>query len=588
MEKTALSLYHGGKDKGRPPVTFYFPEPGIADKVHLQRKGDTGKGWQTALLGATGIGWLFSYRQYTIEKAATFVAEPSEPVICLRVHVGDGASLGYGEAGENVPLDFRDNRIFWQGGRSTEYRLMPGEHTLVELYVRPECLSNLVHMPVVAEMIAVSRTESSGNMEQFIFSDSEALDAFLWAFLEELDTRTPTAERFHYLCECLVLMALGEAVDVLPPDDSFPETSTGENVHTSDPKSTKTYDFPPAQQEALQSLEGLDRKQLLRKFRSLHKKAKKLESLLKLDKELASAVDKVAGPIRQVHKERLADAYMDTAKFLAVAHGKQDLTTNQLTLVKRAVIRSCKRAFENRMPNLSEAQFYSEWSDRPYVSQPLGMDVFSDILSMLLPSGSPDFTGLDTDPKGRLLLDEKIREALGFGHMSDFTGETADDKPAEVVTLYKYLMERLSETLDFREDEGLERSDTVRMLDNAYEHNDLLGLIQVEVSQLADIPGYAEQQDDWKLRWFILALGEDIDYFREMLDELGESPAYADLRLFKKLGKDIRKLRKVLASGKDVCALRSDWLAGELASVSAGPTVDGIVNLAKHILTPKR
>ncbi|MCT1523657.1 hypothetical protein [Sphingobacterium hotanense] len=587
MEKTALSLYHGEKERLRSPITFHFPEPDSGDRIHVQKGGDSGEGWQSASLDASGIGRYLSYRTYKITQSTTFTSEISEPVVALRIQIVGEAYCRYGEA-EIFPTLWKEDecRLFWQGGHKLENHLLPGEHVQLDLFLRREHLEPLSGRTVIRNILKEDSLATDG-LPVFV-ADSQ-VESFLGTMLEEIDTRSPTVERFHYLCDCLILMCLGEKVEVLPPESAVTGERDGAQEEGPDPvKTPKEYVFPPAQKEVLLSLDGQERRQLIRKFGSLRRKVEKQENLWKTEDQLSRTIDKIVTRIKQTHSERLADTYMDIARFLATAHGRELLAENQRTLLRRAVIRACKQAFENRMPSFSEAEFYTKWSGRPYVSRPFGMDVFADLLSMILSPGAPGFSGADDTPKGRMLFEEKIRETFGFRHMSDFTGETANDKPWEVVNLYEYLMERLSDTLDLREDKGLERSDIVRMLDNAYERNDLLGLVRIEITHFADELGYLEQQDEGKLKWFILALRDDLDYFQERLEELRGSPAYSDLQLFNRSGSHMEKFKKVLTTRASESGLTADRLAQELASVSADPVADKIVGLARRILIPGR
>src|SRR5690606_20754668 len=157
-----------------------------------------------------------------------------------------------------LQLDFMDNRIFWQGDRITENRLMEDEHTLVELYFRPECLSHLADRKTVMDIIDQSLTERNGPIDQYIFSDSGGLDSFLWNMLEEIDTKSTSVERFHYLCDCLFLLCLGEKVEVKPQPDMEEEEQSEK-----DGAGDRLYEPSPPEQEILSKLEGVNRNGLL-------------------------------------------------------------------------------------------------------------------------------------------------------------------------------------------------------------------------------------------------------------------------------------------------------------------------------------
>src|SRR5690606_24310005 len=50
------------------------------------------------------------------------------------------------------------------------------------------------------------------------------------------------------------------------------------------------------------------------------------------------------------------------------------------------------------------------------------------------------------------------------------------------------------------------RSDAIRLLDHAYEYNDYLALLRLEVKHLAHDATYLAKQNDEKLHWYIVAL----------------------------------------------------------------------------------
>lgn len=294
MDKTVLSIYHGEKGKQRSPITFHFPEPKAGGKVHTGKGGDTGKGWQTRSLSAAGIGRLFCYRQYRVTQPVMFITEPSEPVVCLRIHVGKAAIFGY--KGEKIPfqLDFMDSRIFWQGDRITENRLMEDEHTLVELYFRPECLSHLSGRKAVMDIIDQSLTERNGPIDQYVFNSSGELDAFLWNMLEEIDTRSTSVERFHYLCDCLLLLCLGEQLEVEPrPETEEEQAQKGKTEE-------KRYEPSPPEQEILSELQDTDRNGLLEELHTLLAEKERLKQAVRREREFDREVKSVAEALRRL------------------------------------------------------------------------------------------------------------------------------------------------------------------------------------------------------------------------------------------------------------------------------------------------
>lgn len=582
MKKTVLSIYHGEKGKQRSPITFHFPEPDPGGSVHIGKLSDAGKGWQTRSLSAAGIGRLFGYRQYRVTQPVTFITEPSEPAICLRIHVGKGAAFGYQGEKTRLQLDFMDNRIFWQGERITENSLMEDEHTLVELYFRPECLSHLADRKTVMDIIDQSLTERNGPIDQYVFSGSGELDKFLWNMLEEIDTKSTSVERFHYLCDCLLLMCFGEKVEVeLRPDTEEEEPSDKDRAGDG------RYEPSQPEQEILSELEGVNRNGLLEELGILLAETDRLKQTVRRERELDREVKEIAEAVRRLPFEKLGTEYMKAAYLLAGWHKSKEIPTKNRKILKQAIVSSCESAFALRLPAMDEMDFYVEWSGTPYVSGPMGADMMTDLLSLFLPPDAPKLTTADGTPRSGNLLLEQIREAFGFKSMSEIKGETAKDKPKEVVELYQRLMDHFCDTLGFGKEGEILRSDIVRELDAAYQENDLLTLLQIEAENLAGDPDYIGGQDDNRLRWLIVALRFDRDDYKEMLQEMEESQAYHDLQRFHRLGDDMEKFRRHLKRNLKKLAPVSNEFSSLLTDITAYPSAGKAMMLAESILASR-
>ncbi|MGV6945470.1 hypothetical protein [Sphingobacterium kyonggiense] len=582
MKKTVLSLYHGEEGRKRSPITFHFPEPDPRSSVHIGRLSEAGKGWQTRSLSAAGNGRLFCYRQYRVARPVTFITEPSEPAICLRIHVGKGAAFGYQGEKTRLQLDFMDNRIFWQGDRITENRLMEDEHTLVELYVRPECLSHLADRKAVMDIIDQSLTERNGPIDQYVFNGAGELDTFLWNMLEEIDTMSTSVERFHYLCDCLLLLCLGEKVTVEPRPDTEEERKSEK-----DKDGDKRYEPSPSEQEILSELEGMDRNGLLGELHMLLGETERLKQAVRRERELDIEVKGIAEAIRRLPHEKLGTEFMKAANLLAGWHNNKNMPAKSRKVLKRAIVSSCESAFELRSPSMEEMDFYVEWSGRPYVSAPIGADMMTDLLSLFLPPDAPKLAPMDGTPRSGNLLMEQIREAFGFNSLSEIKGETAQDRPKEVVELYQSLMEHFCGTLDIGKDGAILRSDIVRELDAAYRENDLLTLLQIEAENLAADPDYIDRQADERLRWLIVTLRFDRDSLGELLREMEECPGYDDLQRFHRLGDDMEKFRRHLERNQKKMIPVSNEFSSLLADITDHPSADKVMALAKSILASR-
>lgn len=142
-------------------------------------------------------------------------------------------------------------------------------------------------------------------------------------------------------------------------------------------------------------------------------------------------------------------------------------------------------------------------------------------------------------------------------------------------------------SLDFGKEGEILRSDIVRELDAAYQENDLLTLLQIEAENLAGDPDYIGGQEDNRLRWLIVALRFDRDDYKEMLQEMEESPAYHDLQRFHRLGDDMEKFRRQQKRNLKKLVPVSDEFSSLLAEITAYPSAGKAMILAECILASR-
>lgn len=578
MENEALCIYHAEKGGKKPPIAFKFPEPKDGSTVPISIVDNTGKGWFVSSLTAIGVGRLFCFRQYSVFLPVTFTFEPSEPVVCLRIHVGVGAKLAYKGGGKPISLEFRDSRIFWQGNRILENRLMADEHTLIELYFRPKSLSHLSDRAVVMDLIDLSLTEKYGPLDQYVFNCSNQLDTFVWDMLDEMNTHPLSVERFHYLCDCLLLMCLGEEVQVAPRP--IPAVDLMDNTGTTEPHYKPSSD----ELEMLAELEGRDRNALTEELHALLAETAHLKQSIMAERELNKKLEEVAAAINEETYDKAATEFMKFARLMADWHKSKKLTAKQKKLLKEAIVYASESAFVIRPPSVQELDFYVQWAGRPYAPPPVQMDTLASFISRFLPPDAPKISPVDGTDRSKNLFLEQIEEAFGLGKFASKKAQAAEHKPKEVVELYQKLMDRFCDTLDFGKEGQLLRSDIVRELDRAYHYNDLLTLLQIEAENLAVDPEYTAKQSTDKLKWMIVALRFYREDFRMLQQEQEDSPAYHYLQTYHRLGDDMQHFRQFLENYvTELNPVISEFVE-ILEDIESEPSEFKVVTLAKCIL----
>lgn len=515
MKNKVLSVFQGEKGRRRPPLIISFPEPEAEGSTFISKLGSNGDGWQVSTVSVYGIGRLLHSTQYIIDKAAvTFVSEPSEAVVCLRIYMGENSEFGYQGEQERLELDITDIRIFWQGERITENRMPEGKHGMIEVFFRPECLYHLSDRESISDIIDQSLTKKYVPLDQIVCNGSEHLQIFLDNLIEEIYTKSISVERFHYLCDCLLLICLGEYVEVEPREETEEEISEMEEVVD------EKYKPSIEEQEILSELEKTSRAKLLKLIPPLIKEKKELKLEINEKREITKKLNQIINELSLPMYEEIRSKLMNTAYLFAEWH-KKDFSDKDKKLLHKGIVISCKMAFQWGRPSIEEMAFYVKWSDKHFVSEEMDIGDLSSFLSQAFQEEDKSNMPKDS-PQSKKMMIEKINEIFGIKGLEEVFGKKEKNKSKEVVELYQKLMEHFYDTLEIGEDGEIVPSDIVHELDEAYRENDLIALLNIETDSFDLDSDYLSKQEDEKLKWLIVSLRLYIDGMEEIIQEMEE------------------------------------------------------------------
>jgi len=577
MNNSALFITHLAESEKESPMRILFSEPQLHEQAILFKSGNSGKGWQNMHLGAIGIGRYLSYRIYDIKETTLFTTKVSEPVICLSIRWGDGSNIRLSTEHPNHIIDVARNFLFWQGCCKVEQELLIGKHAHVDIFFKSECLANLSHHPIINQLLEQAATLPNGNIGQFEIAESEQLEAIIMKVIEEIELYKITAERFAYLCDSLLLLAIGEDITITPPENEIKkERNLSERQFFYKPKA--------AEQKMLDEVKNMDRATLLMKYHHLFNIVAEKQKLQEIEIELHKTVKKHAIKIWGNEKEALAYLYLGASGIFEAEYDKGTTSEEEKLLIKKAIVKACDLSFELKDPTLQDMVYYMRWSENDPKIGELDELQIKNFMNVLIPNNTIDF---NTDPshRGNTLLLEQIKEAFGIRPMSDIMGIEPKDKPKEIVELHKRLTNHCVDTLELNSETGVKRSDIIRELDSAYEYDDLVRLLQIEIEQLCDELGYVERQDEEKLKWLIVALKRTDQECDEFLAELKMARKYYDLQLFHSLGNNLAKFKKEIRNQANKTYESGLALAGEIRKVISGNGEPKyILELAQYIL----
>src|SRR5699024_8175288 len=161
----------------------------------------------------------------------------------------------------------------------------------------------------------------------------------------EIDETKVSVERFHHLFDSLILMCLGEQVDVGPRFDRqdeeqiAQEKASEEDLH---------YLPDPEVKNILDELEGASRLALSTQFYELMDKIEEHKQLIQEEKELEEKLHEVLIETSSIRNERLGKDQMKAAYLLADWYKK--VSQKNKKILKKAIIGFCETSFELSAP----------------------------------------------------------------------------------------------------------------------------------------------------------------------------------------------------------------------------------------------
>jgi len=579
MGKPALKFGHSSKERVLSDMDVMRQEPCSKDNVFLSKGGGIGPGWEYNSLSATGSDRLLSFRKYEIKEPSEFKSEISEPVICLSIRCGYKGKIGFPEGLSDPYFEERENFLFWRCERKVERYLSKGEHVQVDLFIRPEALYHLEHIEVIKAIIEQS---TLGEHYLFELGRDGRVDSFLLEFLNELEEKPPATARFSYLCDCLLLLYLGETIDAL----SFPAANGGEILESIKNVGTQRHFLPTyAQHEIIMDLQGKSNEKLVQKFWSCYALVDKKKAVWEREIALAKEVRKCTDAILGDAKKELAKLYIKIAAILQEALDKFEIDKKERNIIHRSILRAFKLSFRLLRPDNEDLAFYYSCIGDPFSFDDEEFNLVSDVEFALYDSVPAYFVIPNNMSEYRACYNQTT-----FGDNFKKNGIVGQQEAIsiEVTQLYSNLMEHFLDSLDFGEDMGIPTNEIVMELDSAYESDDLISLLQIEIEHFAGDRRYIESQEDDRLKWFIVALCAADDMLDAALDDLKMDSKYENLQKYHALRKNMRRFKNTIEKQGSCINNRLTLLEIKLRAVSDTPSFEYISDLATTILSLKK
>jgi len=570
MNKNVMMFQHHIEGGHVSPLVFHFPEPHPHAPVLTQQEGDHGQDWDMHIFQAKGIGRLLAFRNYDVRKKVRVISEISEPAICLSIRwkVKEDSSRAAEDADPKVTV--HGALVLLEEDRKMPLQLERGELACVDLFVRPENIGELSHHPAIKSLISPFAYPDEDHQLPETEIDGQLTD-LAQSIFDEIKLNCPTAERFTQLCDTLLRLFLGEEVEVepAPPRDDCPWEQS-------------SYEPNAAERIMLDALHGLDQKDLLVKVKTLYKENAARSRLRKTEESRNNLAKKYAEIAWAFSRENLADLYLSAAYYIAAEYEK--VSSRYKAKCRKALLRACELSFELVPASPVLSAFYGRWSGQKIVAKVLAIDDITRLLSILLPAEKMNFTK-DSSRRGKRLFNEQVKEVFGFRPLSQVAGQNKKYTAKEVLELYNYLMEYYVETIELN-DNSIQRSNIIRELDAAYEENDFITLLQIEIDELGRVD-YFNSMDLERLQWVMVALLYREQELTDFFISMETDPEYEELRLVHELDNSLSNFRREILKRKKELDGKAKIVSSDLKQLFGKGEGSHTVELADYILKLK-
>lgn len=437
---------------------------------------------------------------------------PNEPVVTFHIQmVSDHYSRFSDDANPNLWIA-NQNRLFWQNKETVIYELPYGVCRHLDLFFRPDHFLEMANRyPVLREMAMEVKTSTSGSLDFFVALHDQDINVLVDQLFDELGKYMVSKERFQHLVECLLLRCMGVFVPVEPvPDDAITGADyflKDEPTYASPSDDKPLYYHREELGKLVESTKSLTAVELINKFyeerNAYFERKKTVVAFNMLMEEIKGCYTRIMGDMIDL----IADSYFAIATCLDRQSANYPLAEVDLEIVTEAIVFACNQSAELRVLPPDGVDLHDKWSKKPFY-QDMNLDELSVLVAQVVSEVDVNSPKLDGSKESTAIFAEYMKASFGLKHVSYFMDEQEKDRPQEVVELYQMLIQNLSDEFTITEDGEIRKSDLIRILDFAYEMNDMVPMLLIEIEYFSKDINYVEKQSSEKICWWLLAMQE--------------------------------------------------------------------------------
>lgn len=525
---------------------------------------------------------------------------PEEPVVMFHIQQDNEQYAKFEQSDEWNRWSRGEIRLTWQSNETIVYELSPGYTSHIDLFMRPDLFLELANKyPVLRELAMEVKTAQNGHLDLFVRNPDLSIHLFAAEMLDELQRFEVSTQRFQHLCECLLLQSMGivlpvepRASDAVKREEHLDWSDFDESLFQFDDDDEEDeYEdddlFTPYQDYLLDNLKEYGKEELVRKFDVARFEFNELKCDYLKNKKLLKNLKEGYLLIMEDSGELLAEAYFSMALALDAQTGKFLFDDREMNILKDAIVCVSDQSFELRAAKPEQVDLYTKWSKKPYFPKPEIIE-FESMMEIIGAQLNIDVSEWGDTKESTAVFCEHLQDQLGgFRSFSNFMGRDENDKPQALIELYHMLMNQLSDEFTITDEGEIKKSDIIRILDHAYDINDPIQMLLIEIEYFSHDENYVKMQDEDKIRYWIVALEDRSKELQKQISMLEKDRLFRLIHIYEQSSARIQAIDQQAYSEKETYQNITESLLIIVKGMEACATKEIVLGIAKSMIIAK-
>ncbi|MDR0264751.1 MAG: hypothetical protein LBJ04_16150 [Sphingobacterium sp.] len=466
---------------------------------------------------------LLSYRTYAINCPATFCSRISEESVCIRFQLYNSSVNGFVSEISKV-WDQNNCFLFWNRGSVLESHLTNGYHMQLDLFIKKEQLQQFSDWVIISEILDEEHPSGKDRIH-WLGKFTDIGDMILDMILELTIKDSISKCRFNLLFTNLLLLCLGDK-NVSSSELGFYKKETDDTI----------LDSPFRKQQSCE-LDGLNRHELIQSLFCFLNITKDLQKKWNKDEDLSCTLSETVREVCGSSQEALGTAYIEIAYFLDYSIRQKIFDREDRIFLQTAIEKACRLSFEFRSPSIHDRLLLMKWENKIKDNVTGKQGPLEDLSGLLDSTGPEGFTEIDPPATEHGNHVGSIMKGANFNRKFC---EGEEEKPLEVVNLYRIVMEHFLKNMKLDHD-GIKITDIIRDIDDIFEENDSWTLMQYELEYVVDSVSYLEKYDDERLKLLFFVTRSLYEDYSMLNLEMETDLSYFELQKFRELEENMQK-----------------------------------------------